>query len=773
MIDPTCPDYTNTPGSQQRPAFDYRLAEDSPRPCATILTPFYNTGPVFHETVRSVLQQSLQQWEWVIINDGSTALESLAILDRYRKNDPRIRVIDHDGNKGLSAARNTGFYAAQTPYVVQLDSDDLLEATAVEKWVWFLESYPEVAFVKGYSVGFGAQEYLWEKGFHNGSAFLEDNLVDATCAIRTVVHHAVGGNDETIREGLEDWDFWLRCANAGYWGGTIPEYLNWYRRRDSHSDRWANWDNAERVQAFRTQLRQQYPKLWNGSFPQIQQRWPVSHDTVPDVLPWENRLQKKKPRLLMLVPWLTLGGADKFNLDVIAQLTQRGWEITIATTLPGDYSWLPAFARYTPDIFILHHFLRLTDQPRFLRYLIHSRQIETVLCSNSEMGYLLLPYLQAHHPEVNFVDFCHMEEEQWKNGGYPWMAVENQALLDLNIVSSAHLQRWYVQHGADEQRIRVCYTNIDTTQWCPPDPECRVAARRKFQIEDGVPAILYAGRICQQKQPRVFAQTMRQLVQKSLTFLALIAGDGPELEWLRSFIRKHSLEGNIRFLGAIPNTHLQELMGAVDIFFLPSAWEGIALSIYEAMACGVPVVSADVGGQRELVTPDCGVLFSRSDEEIETMQYAAALAALLQEPQRRLAMGEAGRKRVEGHFRLEQMGKRILALFQEADQLRLATQRPTPSLHLGQICAARAVEYFRLAAVADGLWRERTQAQNGPLGLHPHLLDPHSDSWRTLAYFALRRFLLPAYRAARDRNAQWLVPLKDKFKQLLLRETRS
>jgi GT2 family glycosyltransferase len=260
----------------------------------------------------------------------------LAVLDHYRRCDPRIRVIDHDGNKGLSAARNTGFRAAQTPYVVQIDSDDLLEPTAVEKWVWFLESYPEVAFVKGYSVGFGAQEYLWEKGFHNGSAFLEDNLVDATCAVRTVIHRAVGGSDETIREGLEDWDFWLRCANAGYWGGTIPEYLNWYRRRVSHGDRWANWDNAERLQVFRTHLRQQYPKLWNGGFPQLQQRWPLSHDTVPDTLPWENRLQKKKPRLLMLVPWLTLGGADKFNLDVVAQLTQRGWEITIATTLPGD-----------------------------------------------------------------------------------------------------------------------------------------------------------------------------------------------------------------------------------------------------------------------------------------------------------------------------------------------------------------------------------------------------------------------------------------------------
>src|SRR5712691_115856 len=206
MIDPTYPDYTNVPGSPQRPSFGYAPSDPTVSPCVTIVTPFYNTGPIFHKTARSVLQQSLQQWEWLIINDGSTDPESLAVLESYRQSDPRIRSINHSSNRGPSAARNTGFQAAQAPYVVLLDSDDLLEPTAVEKWLWFLESYPEFAFVKGYTVGFGAQEYVWQKGFHSGSAFLEDNVVDTTSAIRKAVHQAVGGYDEVLRTGLEDWD---------------------------------------------------------------------------------------------------------------------------------------------------------------------------------------------------------------------------------------------------------------------------------------------------------------------------------------------------------------------------------------------------------------------------------------------------------------------------------------------------------------------------------------------------------------------------------------
>ena len=65
----------------------------------------------------------------------------------------------------------------------------------------------------------------------------------------------------------------------------------------------------------------------------------------PTRLPWENRLHKEKPRLLLIVPWLAMGGSDKFNLDLLGQLVRRGWEVTIATTLSGDHPWLAQFAR--------------------------------------------------------------------------------------------------------------------------------------------------------------------------------------------------------------------------------------------------------------------------------------------------------------------------------------------------------------------------------------------------------------------------------------------
>jgi len=744
MIDPLSPDYTNTPVSPRRPHFHYVPADPLARPLVTIVTPFYNTGAVFHETATSVLGQSFQQWEWLIINDGSTDFGSLSVLQGYRDADPRVRVIDHPANRGLSAARNTGFRAAQTEYVVQLDGDDLLEPTAIEKWLWFMESYPEYGFVKGYTVGFGAQEYLWQKGFHNRRGFLEENLVASTSIVRKIVHEAAGGYDEGKRDGLEDWDFWLRCANSGHWGHTVPEYLDWYRRRLSHRERWANWDGADRQRRFRLELRRRYARLWADGFPEPEGHWHTPNAAVPDTLPCENRLRKDKPRLLMIVPWLTMGGADKFNLDLVRHLTGRGWEITIATTLRGDNPWLPHFARYTPDIFILHHFLHPVDHPRFLRYLIQSRQVDLVLVSNSELGYQMLPYLRAHHPDVTFVDLSHMEEEQWKNGGYPRMAVQYQELLDLSIVVSAHLKNWMVHRGGDAARIRVRHVNVDSEQW-RPDSRLRAMVRASLGLPDNVPLILYAGRLCLQKQPSVFAKAILWLARKTPDFLALVAGDGPDLPWLRSFVEGHGLNERVRLLGAVPNERVRDLMAASDIFFLPSLWEGIALSIYEAMASGLAVVGADVGGQRELVTPECGVLIPRSDVETEAQQYAEVLAELLRDPERRRAMGQAGRARVSSHFRLDQMGENMVHLLNEASRLHASHPRPTPSLGLGRACAAEAVEYARLSQLANELWAERERAALACDGGNGRLIDPDAVRWRTLVYYTITRFPLPYY----------------------------
>ena len=666
VIDATRPDYSNTPVSRRRPIFGYAPAEPS-EPCVSIVTPFFNTGPVFLETVESVHRQSLQQWEWIVVNDGSTNTESLTILDRFRDSDPRIRVITLPENRGASAARNVGYAAARTNYVLQLDSDDLIEPTYLEKCLWHLHCEPGCGFVNALTVSFGARRGIGTDGLELGREELRRNVVNGNVLVRRSVFDAAGGYDEQIRHGLEDWDFWVRCANAGYWGHTIAEPLIWYRWRENHGARWPDWDRGVRERTFQARLRERYPGLWKRQFPGVMTAPWKPNEPLPEAWPGPNALVKQKRRLLLVVPWYALGGSDQFNIDLLQQLVGHGWEVTVASTLFHDDPWLSRFTALTPDVFALPRFLAPADYPRFLEYLIHSRQVETVLLSNSEFAYGALPYLRRRCPEVSFVDFLHAVDAMWQDGGYPAMSVKQRQHLDLTAVSSCALKDWMTKRGADPERVEVCYTNIDTDAVSPA--KTRKHSRTGRGVAAKAPVILFAGRICAQKQPLVLADTLDRLHRRGHDFEAWIVGDGPDMRLLRSAIARSGLSSSVKLKGALPHEQVLELMTTADVFFLPSKYEGIALTLFEAMASGLPVVSVDTTGQRELVTEECGVLIQSSEPHAEAAEYAAILGDLLTSPGRRQAMGSAARARVVREFGIDRMGVRMIEILDRAQTL--------------------------------------------------------------------------------------------------------
>lgn len=98
----------------------------------SVIIPVYNTEPFLPRSIESVIRQSHSDLEIVLINDCSTD-HSAEVLDNYAKRDSRISVIDHESNKGLSAARNTGLEHAHGEYVYFLDSDDWIDLTYLEQ----------------------------------------------------------------------------------------------------------------------------------------------------------------------------------------------------------------------------------------------------------------------------------------------------------------------------------------------------------------------------------------------------------------------------------------------------------------------------------------------------------------------------------------------------------------------------------------------------------------------------------------------------------------
>ena len=736
------------PVSTARPRTWYQPKDLSTPPVVTVVTPYFNTGQVFEETVSSMIGQSLVAWEWLIVNDGSTDPQALAVLDQFRDGDRRIRVIDQSQNLGHCVARNIGYREATSDLVLQLDSDDLLEPTALEKMAWFLHTRPQFDFVKGYTVGFGAESYIWRNGFHLGEAFLESNHAEVTAMVRRAVHNKVGGYDETNRMGLEDWDFWLRCAAAGFWGDTIHEPLSWYRRRVDHGSRWQNWDGGARETAFRGVLRSRYPHLWEGGFPHPRAESKASGlGPIESTLPFANPMSKERPRLLLLLPFLELGGAEQVGLDMIDRLIKQGWEATVATTVPSDHRWSDVFLGKTPDVFMTDRFVARADQPRFLRYLIESRRPDVVVINNSRLGYELLPYLRTFGSDTAFVDLCHAEQEDWLSGGYPNLSSLFQEHLDLTIAGSDRLTTWLEAHRSTGAPIVTSHYGVDTNKW-KPDPDARAAIRKELGIGASTTVLIYAGRLAAEKRPGMMVEIHRLLRDRYLEVVTILVGDGPLADSVADAAAHLHEPERVIMTGHVDHQRIPALVAAADVLVLPSTREGIALILLEAMSTELTVVAADVGAHSEVVSPGSGLLL---EPGLQAEEWAKVIAALVSDSSLRRQMGTAARRRViEGGFGMEAATGRIETALAAAISVASTPGRRLPTAVEGHRAAVYAVEQHRQDHPAYG-----TVPADPP------------DEKTSFVYRAAVRLLGRPYRFLKRRQISWLPRLRFRVRRLL------
>jgi glycosyltransferase involved in cell wall biosynthesis len=184
---------------------------------------------------------------------------------------------------------------------------------------------------------------------------------------------------------------------------------------------------------------------------------------------------------------------------------------------------------------------------------------------------------------------------------------------------SAALKRDMAALGMPEARIRVHHTGIDLERFRPVD---RAAAKRGLGVEG--PLIVSAGNLVALKGQRLAVEALAHLPDATL----LIAGEGPERASLEALIAARGLAGRARLLGSVPPASMPELLAAADLMVLPSEREGLANVWIEALACGTPILIADVGGAREVLDrPEAGRLVERDPAAI-----AAAAAEMLASP---------------------------------------------------------------------------------------------------------------------------------------------
>jgi glycosyltransferase involved in cell wall biosynthesis len=197
-------------------------------PRVSVIVTCFDLGATLDEALASVEAQTFRDLEVLVVDDGSTEPETLAALARIEA--AGVRVL-RTANRGLPAARNHGARHASGEYLCCLDADDLLHAEWLAKAVAALDADPGLAFVSHWLRAFGDEEWDWKPAECGFPALLDRNTVNGAALVRRSAWEAVGGQDEALREGCEDWDFWIRLVERGLRGAILPEILFFYRRR--------------------------------------------------------------------------------------------------------------------------------------------------------------------------------------------------------------------------------------------------------------------------------------------------------------------------------------------------------------------------------------------------------------------------------------------------------------------------------------------------------------------------------------------------------------
>lgn len=551
-----------------------------------------------------------------------------------------------------------------------------------EKCGWFLQTRPYLSLCSAQTVLSQELAQILGPDLTDSATFLAQLTPERASALmlrRADIARAYDTGWQPWRDGVAG--LLVDIAKAGGWGMTLPEVLV---EIPPHSG----------------------PSLANPA-PVVDLPNSITTPVAPDrgayatlatdpVLDVPAPMGKSgKLRICMVLSWMTTGGADKFNLDLLEMLRARGHEVTVCTTLPSDHPWESRFAALTDDIFVTDRFLDPADVPRFLSYLIKSRDMDCVLISGSTLGYQLTPFLCAMVPDVTYMDLCHVEEPHWNSGGHPRFAIGYSDVFDFNIVSTRHLADWMQAHGADGDHIKVLYTGVE--EHAEQDVAAvRAQVRARLELADDLPLVIFGGRICPQKRPLLLAQILHMAQTSGLEFRAAIVGNGELRGAFEAALAQHGLSDRVTLYGALDHAQWFELLQGADAFLLPSEYEGISIALLEAMSLGVVPIVSDVGGQGEIITEASGYLIPHSSDEAQ--HYVDALRAVFLNPQERRARGKAARDVIAQSFSKSSTIAAFESYVVEAKtQAKVAPRMHIPR-HFGIESATTALELNRISS---------------------------------------------------------------------------
>jgi len=230
------------------------------------------------------------------------------------------------------------------------------------------------------------------------------------------------------------------------------------------------------------------------------------------------------------------------------------------------------------------------------------------------------------------------------------------------VAVSEDVRRDLIRHDRiPAERIMVIHNGIDTGR--VRSSLSREAARARLGIPADAIAVGCVARLEEQKGHRFLLEALNLLGEPR--FLAVIAGDGRLRGELERRAAELGVAGQAMFLGT--RSDVADILRALDIYAMPSLWEGLSIAMLESMAAGLPIVISDVSGVAQVIGDD---EFGMKVPVGDPAALAKAIRLLADDPRRRAALGAAARERVEARFSVGAMAAQLARLYEDVSSRR-------------------------------------------------------------------------------------------------------
>lgn len=641
-------------------------------PLISVIVPFYNNEKFIEQTIKSILNQTFPHYEILIIDDGSTNEIALEKLEEVKKLDKRIKVF-HKQNEGLAMTRDYGASKSdeRAKYFMFIDDDDLIEPIFLECGYWALETNKKAAWAYSDSVGFSSLEYTWNKYFSSEKMKKENDIISAAL-VRKEDFFLVNGYSLREKAVNEDWNFWLKLLAKEKFPVHMSFYGEWYRRKENGELQRSRENKKRSLEIINETAKGVTKEIKAKQYPSYNYNYEILEDNLKDMNIPKRINQKDTINILFIIPWMITGGADLFNLNLVKMLDKKRYEITILSTEPNENVLRQELEdNDNVRVYDLTSFLDQKYWVAFVNYIIQKENINLIFNSNSKTGYSMLPYIKSMYPEIPILDYVHMEEWYNRNGGYSRYSSMCESVIDKTLVCNGNSKKILEEHfKRNPNEIQTVYIGVDEEKFNPDkfnkdELELKYLGKKKDKK-----IISFICRISEQKRPLLFLQIIEKLKEKRQDFKVLVVGDGNLLNKMKEKAKEMNLLDDILFLGKIKNTG--EIYIISDITVNCSLKEGLALTSYESLSMNVPVVSSNVGGQKELISEEVGeivelmqdekdVYLEKYDlEEIES--YVKSIDKVLNNLDKYKANC---RKRICENFTIDKMIKTMNNIFEE------------------------------------------------------------------------------------------------------------